>query len=341
MINCWLPYYHAEILTDGTVKPCCKYTGDWISSIDQYSTKDRLEFNQPVLSTNCNACKVDANNFSYRKHKTIEFVRRGWSEPTVPSLKNLNISIDNVCASSCLQCSPKQSTTIGQLLGQPIRLSWDLNLLDPYLDSIECLTVSGGEPLQSPRLVELCKKLSNTNLKTIAIPTGLSRIKQQNIQALEQLNIPVNCRVSIDAPWPLNSWIRGCKQEDWLSNFELVKSFNLSWQITLGAYNVFALPELLDYIETLNPNGHIQPSPIIWPESMSPRQLPEDLKLQTLAKLEAYTPKANAREIVATAVSLLKMPSTLEWSECQIEIEKLPRLRGDQSRLTDFLKSYL
>ena len=341
MTSCWLPYYHAEILTDGTVRPCCKYQGDWIPSIDQYTSKDRSDFNQAVLPSQCDACKVDANSFSYRKHRTIEFVKRGWREPTEPSLRNLNISIDNVCASSCLQCSPKQSTTIGHLLGQPIRLSWDLNLLDPYLGSIEHMTISGGEPLQSPRLVDLCTKLSNTQIKTIAIPTGLAKVRTQNIQALKNLNKPIYCRVSIDAPWPLNEWIRGCDQDDWLRGYDQVNSFNIAWQITIGAYNIFALPELLDYIETVNPNRHIQPSPIIWPESMNSKQLPKHIKQQIIDKLLSYTPRPNAKEIIDTALNLLREPPTLDWERCQSDIERLPSLRGCTETLDDFFKRYL
>ena len=342
MINCWLPYYHAEVLTDGTVKPCCKYQGNWVESLDRYNDASRTEFNTPVLPQECAACKVSANVFSYRKHRTIEFVRHGWNEPTAPLLKNLNLSIDNVCASSCLQCSPKQSTTIGQLLNQPTKLSWNLDLLDEYIPTIEYLTISGGEPLQSPNLIKLCDKLKGSNIKSISIPTGLSKIKMQNVDALLSLEIPIQLRVSIDAPWDLNEWIRGCNQTDWVNNFNAVKEkFSIAWQITVGAYNVFAIPECLDYIETLMPGKHIQPSPIVWPESHAVKQLPDCIKEQVKTKLSQYSSKFNNKEIVATSINLLEETQTLNWDDCISKIETIPKLRGDNRQLVDFIKRYL
>ena len=131
----------------------------------------------------------------------------------------------------------------------------------------------------------MCDKLKQSNIKTISIATGLSRIKQQNLTALEALGVPLFFRVSIDAPWHLNEWIRGCTKRDWLYGFDQISKHPLGWQITLGSYNVFALPELLDYIETLKPNGHIQPSPILDPESHSVRQLPVEIKEQVFNAL--------------------------------------------------------
>jgi wyosine [tRNA(Phe)-imidazoG37] synthetase (radical SAM superfamily) len=342
MINCWLPYYHAEIFTDGSVRPCCKYNINWIESIDQYNTKDRSEFETQELSIACVACNVNADEFSYRKHRTIDFKRRNWTEPTSPSLKNLNLSLDNICSSSCVQCDPHHSTTIGYLFGNQVKYNWNLDQLDSVLPTVEHLTISGGEPLQSPRLIELCKKLKNYNIKSISVPTGLAKIKQQNIDALVELGIPVLCRVSIDAPWKLNEWIRGCDQLDWEENFKQVSNqFSIAWQITIGSYNVFALPECLDYIETLAPYKHIQPSPIITPVSHAVKQLPQELKDKIKIKLLNYKPNHNAIEIIKTSLSLLEEASSLDWNQCVSKIEKLPKLRNNNTSLLEFIEHYL
>ena len=342
MINCWLPYYHAEILADGSVRPCCKYPNNWIDSIDQYNIKDRSEFETPVLAPACKACDVGSNEFSYKKHRTIDFKKRNWTEPTKPNLRNLNISLDNTCSSSCIQCNPYNSTKIGSLLGNQIKQSWDLNKLDTVLPTVECLTISGGEPLQSHRLIELCNKLKNYNIKEIGIPSGLSKIRSLNINALKDLGIPVKCRVSIDAPWGLNEWIRGCEESDWLANFEKVSNqFNIAWQITIGAYNVFSLPECLDYIETLSKHKHIQPSPVIRPETHSVKQLPQELKDKIKNKLLNYKPSFNAVEIIKTSLALLEEPSTLNWDHCVSKMETLPKLRNNNIPLLEFIEHYL
>ena len=342
MVNCWLPYYHAEIFTDGSVRPCCKYNKNWVDSIDQYNAKDRSEFETTELPTACTACDVGVDEFSYRKHRTIDFKRRNWSEPTSPSLRNLNLSLDNICSSSCVQCDAHHSTTIGYLLGNQIKFNWDLDQLDSILPTVEYLTISGGEPLQSPRLIELCKKLKNYNIKEISIPSGLANIKNQNIEALVDLGVPIRCRVSIDAPWKLNEWIRGCEQSDWENNFKQVNNwFSIAWQVTVGSYNVFALPECLDYIETLTLFKHIQPSPIITPESHAVKQLPQELKDKIITKLLNYKPKHNAVEIVKTALALLDAPATLDWNYCISKIETLPKLRNNNSSLSKLIEHYL
>jgi MoaA/NifB/PqqE/SkfB family radical SAM enzyme len=342
MKNCWLPFYHAEIHPNGAVRPCCKYESSWVDSIEQYPFKNRLEFEVEQLSFACRQCNVNEESYSYRKHRMIDFRKRSWKEPTEPVLKSLNLALDNICSSSCLQCDPLHSTTIGNLLNNPKKYEWDLDKLDPYLDTIEYVTISGGEPLQSPRLIDICKKLKKSPIKSISIPTGLANIKTRNVDALLELGIPIHCRVSIDAPWPLNNWIRGCDKNDWLENFYTVKElFTIAWQITLGSYNVYALPECLDYIETLSSNKHIQPSPVFNPQSHAVRQLPTDLKEIIYKKLISYTPTANSMEIVKTAADLLQVESSLSWEHCIEQIEKIPQLRKDNRTLNSFIKHYL
>jgi hypothetical protein len=342
MKGCWLPFYHAEIYSDGTVKPCCKFQSPWLTSIDQYTLKDRSEFDTEKLPNGCWPCKVSEQSYSYRKHRTIEFKKRNWVEPEKPVLKSLNITLDNICSSSCLQCDPTHSTTIGTLLKNPQKRSWNLDALDPYLDTIEYLTISGGEPLQSPRLLEVCEKLKRSSIKAISIPSGLANIKLRNIEALLDLGVLVQCRVSIDAPWGPNEWIRGCDKDDWLRNFDLVKnSFALAWQITIGSYNIFALPECLDYIETLSINKHIQPSPVLYPPTHAVRQMPFDLKKAVAHKLSNYVPKANAVEIIKTSLELLQSEPTLDWNSCIEKIELIPKLRNDNRTLESFIKHYL
>jgi hypothetical protein len=104
---------------------------------------------------------------------------------------------------------------------------------------------------------------------------------------------------------------------------------------------VFALPECLDYIETLVSNKHIQPSPIIWPESHAIKQLPDAIKEQVKAKLTSYSASSNAREIVATALTLLEDTQTIDWEECVTAIEHIPKLRGSTQSLDYFIKRYL
>jgi hypothetical protein len=346
MKNCWLPYLHAEIHTNGVVDPCCKtqYFEGW-SNITDYHNADRSEFEKDKTPI-CKACDVTSNQYSYKKQK-INFYKNimKWQEPETVSLKSINLSLDNVCASSCIMCNSSHSTTIAALLGKHEKVSWDIDLLDPYLENIEVLHISGGEPLQSPNLIKFCEKIKKTNIKEISLCSGLSsNILTKNLDALCDLNIPIFCRVSIDAPWDLNKWIRGLEQSDWEKNLSILKSRNIKigWQITIGAYNVFALPELFDYLEIIDPDSQIMPSPIIHPNTHAVKQLPLEYKIKTKKKLMDYLKtKEKYREIIITASILLNQPSNVNWNYCKSIMEKLPFLRNESHNLDHFIEKYI
>lgn len=339
--NCWLPYYHADVSNKGITKPCCKIISPkWSTNFEEYQTIDRSEFESETLPISCNACNVGPLDYSYNKQRMIFWDKMKWPDPEKVSIKSLNINLDNVCASSCIMCSSEHSTTIAALRGENKKIILDVDSITPYLDNLELLHISGGEPLQSPNLVKFCEKLKHTNIKSISICSGLSsKILTKNLDALCNLNIPIYCRVSIDAPWPLNSWIRGLKQSDWEQNLSIVKSrgMEIGWTITIGAYNVFAIPELLDYLENLYPNKHIACSPIINPNSHSAKQLPLDYKLKIISKLE----KQKQTEIINTSISLLNKENDMNWDDCKRIMEQLPILRKEPYNLEHFIKMYI
>jgi len=344
MTNCWLPYYHAEIQTNGSVRPCCKYTAEWIDSIADYTNKNRQDFLENDLPDACLPCKVSDDIWSYRTMRTAHF-SKFWPAPTSPKLKSLNLSIDNICSNSCLQCSASNSSTIAYLHGQKESYSWNLDMLDDYLPDLEFLTVSGGEPLQSYRFVALCEKISRLckNLKIITVPTSCYKLHMRNITALANLNVPVVCRISINGPWPLNAYIRGCDEKVWLDNLELLKryKFRLCWQVTIGSYNVFALPETVSYLDSLLGTRHITPSPVIFPETHSVKQMADNLKIATRKKLLSFMPNPSSRDLIRTAIDLLDQPRTLEWQNCISSIESIPKLRTSPYNLAQFISHYL
>ena len=163
--NCWLPYYHAEVFNDGTTKPCCKINSSkWSTNIEEYHNIDRSEFESETLPISCNACNVGPLDYSYNKQRMIFWDKMKWSEPEKVSIKSLNINLDNVCASSCIMCSSEHSTTIAALRGENRKIILDIDSITPYLDNLELLHISGGEPLQSPNLVKFCEKLKHTKI---------------------------------------------------------------------------------------------------------------------------------------------------------------------------------
>ena len=170
----------------------------------------------------------------------------------------------------------------------------------------------------------------------------ITNIKKNNIDALLSIGVPVNFRISIDGPQDLNEWIRGYKQRDWIKNFNIIKNCGtVNWQITLGNYNIFALPECLDYVETLMPRKNVLPCIVENPRQCSVAEIPEHIKDKIRTKLQNYSTMPNNYRIVNTAIELLNSNNSLNWEECKIEIEKLPLLRGENLNLDYFIKKYL
>ena len=339
MKNCWLPYYHAEIDSSGKVKPCCKYNSFWIDNLKDYNLVNRSEFEKKELSIFCQSCNIKN---SYRNIKMDAMKRHGLPEPGSPKLLSLNITLDNVCSNSCLMCNKDNSTTIGYLLKDQVKREWSLDYLDEHLPNLQWISILGGEPLQSPRLPVLCEKLKKHNVKEINIITSLANIKKSNVDALMSVGVPINFRISIDGPQDLNEWIRGYKQDSWIKNFNIVKNCGtINWQITLGNYNVFALPECLDYIETLMPRKNVLPCIVENPKQCAVAEIPQYIKDKIKIKLEKYNAMPNNYQIINTAIELLNSTNSLKWEECKIEIEKLPFLRGETLDLNYFIKKYL
>lgn len=334
---CWLPYYHAEISTDGKVRPCCRYQGPWINNISEYASKDRSEFEQEKLPDLCWPC--DGIKNSYKELKMSGF-RKIWPAPTRPSLRSLILSLDNTCSNSCVMCTEYSSTTIGHLRNKKIKQSWDLGQIE--FNELENLTITGGEPLQSNQMDELCAKLVNSPLKEIHIITSLSRIREKNLLALESIGKPLAFRISIDGPWDLYAWIRGIEYNDWMSNLERIRSHKINWQVSLGAYNIFALPETLDYIESLVPDVDVQASVAGGPgPAFRIAGMPVELKDKIKSKIKRYTTKPNNQTIVQTALEQLDLHENTDWDWSVRQIEELAMLRGETCKLNSFIQKYI
>lgn len=335
-----MPYYHAELRSDMSIRPCCQYSTTWIDSLDAYNNVDRTDFEQPILPKACDPCNIKN---SYKQIKILEFLKLGLRTPVQPQLSSINLFLDNVCSNSCLMCSASNSTTIGSLLKAQVKTSFNLDTIDLHLESLRWITLLGGEPLQSSNLSNLCAKLKRAKkLEHVNIITSLAKPTKGNIQALSQLDVPLNFRVSIDGDHELNTWIRGYKEKDWLETYSKIERLGtISWQITLGSYNVFALPECLQYIETLKADVNILPCIVYDPQECCIKQLDSDLKNKTKIKLDRYKKTIYNYRLINTALELLKMDSTIDWNECKKYINRIPFLRNESKDIDYFIKKYL
>jgi hypothetical protein len=383
---CWVPYYAIEVETDGELRPCCKITdtGPYTpeSTIDDFYSETTNEWRKKhfedsdELPESCMACKVPDNTFSYKSlNRSIWKEKFDWQTPTDASLRKIVIALDNVCASSCVMCGPVYSSTIANFLNKntieffekhpnhkhnnfikkPVHQSNALDFLENHKSTLEVLHIYGGEPLISPNLEKVVNIILDTpKLKLVGFSTGLHNIKESNVFLLgkhkEKLKIRAN--ISIDGPLDLNHWSRGIPPDEFMKNFNLVKDNMtiIGLQSTVGIYNVFALPELVELIKQLWKdmrvlNPILMSAPIQSPRELAPNQLPDDIKLRVIDKLTKYLDSGNcpnyAIELIKTGINLCKRPSNLPWEDCREYVHILPRLRGNNTTIEEWIEKYL
>jgi MoaA/NifB/PqqE/SkfB family radical SAM enzyme len=375
---CWVPYYSIEVNPYGGARPCCKYIGptpydeNFIS--DFFSEKliswRKEHFEGDSLLEGCRACNVPKNNYSFRKFSEDNYRRAGWTAPTTHQLKKVTIALDNVCASSCVMCGSHFSTTIGNLLKaadiktyhrfveiskeNPVNSKSNFEEIRNHLNDLEVVHLYGGEPLISPNFLKFVDIISKApNLRILSLSTGLKQIKESHIQAIKEKlsHCDLQVNVSIDAPLDLNYWIRGIDEEEFREKFKLLTNYVTpsGIQITVGAYNVFALPECVETIQTLWGSVRNFPtlmsSPIIAPEQLRVAQLPEEIKQRIRNKLNAYLTGGNcpgtAKAMIRTGIELTNAPPTVEWDKCVEYMQTLPTLRGQTETFDFWINKYL
>ena len=329
---CWVPYYSVELSHKNT-RPCCKFDSNIqgpYSKFEDFFSADSDKWREDSfmgdkLLDQCKACKVPQNVYSHEKNNRKRYTLDGWTAPTKTELRKLIIGMDNICASSCIQCGPHFSTTIDKLardsgqhkpiLGEDYQFPGvqqvDLTQLDGRLADLEILQLWGGEPLFSPNLLTLLDmvRAQSPKLRTVGICTGLRKIKESHVAALASLNVEVIVNVSIDGPLDINHWIRGITPSEFTSAFDLLVKYKpnikiVGFQNTIGSYNVFSLPEYVDTINTIwlennlnkqeitNSSPYYKTNPyltsgiILHPEVLHPKQMPDTIKQQIDLKLK-------------------------------------------------------
>lgn len=368
---CWVPYYSLE-LTPLQTTLCCKMNHSIAPtfSLDEYHS-DRLEtvrdqlFKGPELAPVCAACAVDQPH-TRRKIKQDQWTKMGWTDPEKGQLRDLQIALDNVCASSCIPCNPNLSTTIANYMLDDARSAglyprwiigksrlFDLDKLAEDWQNLEVVHVFGGEPLLSPQWPKFVEIMAaSPKLKELVVNTGLKQIKPQWFQKLVDLPRQINIQllISMDAPLEYNNWIRGCSEQEFLDAYQLIKANKdrfdrISYQAVIAAYNVFSLPDWIEQVQQLS--GESKPyfsSSTVWdPVEVAAWQLPDQLKADTVQYLTGHLTTApdSGRHVLKTALELLKKPATVDWTTAVNRMELLPRKRGNTTDLSYWIAKYL
>ncbi len=127
------------------------------------------------------------------------------------------------------------------------------------------------------------------------------------------------------------------------------------FQTTIGAYNVFALPEYVNFVRELWATTQLKISAktpqipfvmstvILNPEATAPKQLPEAYKQRCVDKLsqaQAHVPEW-AQELLNTAIYSVQQPSTRTWEVALHRLNAYPTWRGSTDTWDTMWNQYM
>jgi len=341
--GCSIPWLHTEInLQTNQVKPCCKYTKPIGLPENFIKVWNNAEYNalresmkQHVLPTECEACAVPDNTFSYKDFKNSAYT--GMFNPVPSTPVAFNFALKNVCNLACRMCHPGSSSRLGEVSNRSPYLKkfysftesnnkFDLGKLEGSFKEAQILTITGGEPLIDEDCFDLISMVANesTKFRQVNFSTNMTKINQRLIDLLNTLPVKVNFNVSIDGPHHVHNYIRyGCDLDQVISNLKFLrKNYKFSYGInsTISALNVGYIPELLETIGNIaHSTGikftHLMATPVL-ENKLHAGILPNEIKALYSIKLKsvAYANK-EYQSLVDTGLRLMLEDKQIHWAE--------------------------
>lgn len=235
------------------------------------------------------------------------------SMPGFPKIFDLQLG--NTCNLKCRMCHPTYSHALSRdfcIVNNadpswfPRSHFWDEN--DALIDSIVTtspkgihLRVIGGEPMISKQFKNLVIRLGSSDAakhSTLVINTNLTRLDQEVLHCFSKFK-SVSIIGSIDGTPELNNYIRYPSQfneiESNLKTLEaLLESGGLSsveFNTTVQIYNIFNIPDLIEYLKGKFPKFDWVPSlsPLVFPTYFSIQALPQEIKEKARNALSKYS----------------------------------------------------
>lgn len=275
--KCIIPWIYLEIFPDGIVTPCCandlplgniKNTSLEKIFNGEKMNQFRLSLLKDNLPSTCKSCQIveRLDGISLRK-KYNSFFKDSFLE----SIKNTNedgslkcikfkgwdFKISNKCNFKCRMCSKRLSSSFD---GKILEHAKDLNIdefFNKNIEYLELIEFAGGETLLMDEQYELLERLINCGKTNIELwyNTNMSILKYKNKNILDYWNKwnPKKLTVfaSIDEIGKRSEYIRkGTKWSIIDKNLKIItkQNFNRSTHITVSCFNVFRLPEIIQYL---------------------------------------------------------------------------------------------
>lgn len=334
---CSVPWLHTEInLQTNQILPCCKYTGNSLGSprdfVKVWQGVEYSELRQDLANninrSECRACDVAEDSFSYKKFKNTAYQSFNQDISTGALPRVIHITLKNTCNFACRMCNPasssrlddisKKSRFLNDFYQTKIDNKFDIKSLAGIFGNLERLTITGGEPLIDEDCIDLLSMVEqeSTRFKSLTLSSNLSVIHPKIFTALEKTKADISVNVSIDGPGGIHEYIRyGCNWNTILMNLKKLKSicYGMGVNTTISAMNVGYLHELIEAVMVLEAEAgikftHLMPTPVLEPH-LHAANLPDHVKKLYKEKLIALNKNYDlpgANTLIQTGISLLE-----------------------------------
>lgn len=342
---CSLPWVHAEVdLQNNTIKPCCKYTkslgkaSDGFTNVwmNQQTEKLRQDWIANTPPSECSACIVGEDTFSYKKWKNknysekFDFLNTTEAEqPNTPSV--FHFSLSNTCNLACRMCDSGYSSKLAQMSRKYTKLQKYLSLvpnqraINPEVlrgsfKNAEHITFAGGEPLIDEDTIAVIKMIreESTKLKIVNFSTNLTLINDELLEELNNLSAVVSLSISIDGPVNIHEYIRyHCSWDAMMNNLSYIREkypkIYISVNTTISVLNVGYVTDMLDLLDDIQKKYNVtinslMTSPVLNKRYLHPGILPQEVKNLYLDKLNSYQTTSTIKDsnyLIPTAIELL------------------------------------
>lgn len=309
---CPMPWVNVS-LVPGAFQPCCIWddvsTFDGITNLSDMRNSIQLkQIQQDMLDgkqvAGCSQCYNDEKLGLQSPRQ--QYIER-FGTVTEPVLRSLDLALDNVCNLKCRGCASSSSHLWYEeelkLYGQtiyPKKYTTAFNFDDVEIENLERLDLSGGEPLMNRSLDAFFEKLiAKDLLKNIylSISTNGTVLPSSTMQYVLANVKDLHLNISIDGIGDLNKYFRS--GADWTACFANFTYFDSLYDIrtsttvinahtTVSVYNVNKLNEIEQFFKEKFPRITNDRRLVYWPEFLSIKNIPQELKDQIAPTVEQY-----------------------------------------------------
>jgi organic radical activating enzyme len=356
---CAYPWNAAAVRPDGLVLPCCVYNDQQslnvsnsnVSTPDLRNTADWQLLRNQFMSDNhprgCESCfkNEDQGITSLREYGFKKFPVP--INPQVDRLTMLEVAFSNLCNLACVHCSGYfstrwQSEDIKQ--GRSDRRGL-INIVENSLDHwdlshVQYLKIIGGEPMmEQDRFINLLDRIDLPNCKIQICTNGTQKIRPELIDRLRRANA-VLIAVSMDGIGNINDWCRWpskwTDQESHINEYDDLFKNNenvyLHFHHCISVFNVFDLPETIDYVLTTWPDWKIQWDWVDTPSWQNVSVLPQIAKNKVEQQLSKYASQIATDRLCGInpyqdTLNKMKHRSNIDWKTCVQMTQQLARER--------------